>query len=298
MITSHYAFSDDSCHVNGRYNSLALVSLQKKDLEAISNSFVELLNESGIKKEFKWEKVKNAKYRLAGEKIINLVFKYQAKLRIDVVIWDLEDQRHKNIKGCDDAENLVRMYYHLVSTTLSRKWPVANNCWRWHPDKQSSVCWNLLQDCITTKKHHRTADLLNQNPNFEQVNLKSVIPSESCKYPLIQLADLFAGMGSYSYGHNELYKIWKNQNTRQISMFDVPKHKFSNGEMEKFTLLSKFDKISKENKLKIALLSTCGLKSHNPNCFVNFWPYTPQHKFDKAPTKIRMCDCYRKDSPL
>lgn len=285
MPFTHYAFSDDSSHVDGRYNSLAIVSLEKSNKDTLTEGIKTLLTESGVTNELKWGKLKTAKYRLATEKIINFTFSNQSKFRIDIIIWDLQDSRHKNIKGRDDAENLVRMYYHLVLSTLSKKWPIANTCWKWCPDNQSSVCWDTLRKCLTTKKHLCTVDLFNENPIFEQVNLKEITPSKSHEHPLIQVADLFAGMGAYSFGHNQQYKIWERQNSCQMSMFDTLKHKFSSGEKEKFTIINKFNNLIKENNLQIGLNSTNGFKSHNPKCFINFWLYIPQHEFDKAPKK-------------
>jgi len=285
MDFTHYAFSDDSIHTDGRYNSLAMISLKKSEKNELIESLNNLFSESDITKEFKWEKLRNAKYRFSAEKIIDFTFLNQSKLRIDIIIWDLEDRRHKNVQKRDDSENLVRMYYHLACSTLSKRWPMSGTCWKWHPDEQSSVCWDTLLDCLTTKRHSCTADLFNQNPNFEQVNLRNVIPSKSHEHPLIQIADLFAGMGAYSFGHNRRYKEWKNQNSNQMSIFDTTKQKFSNSENERFEIIKKFDEITKKRSLQIGLESTNGLKSYDPTCFINFWPYEPQHESDKAPSK-------------
>lgn len=285
MNFTHYAFSDDSSHTAGRYNSLAMVSLKESNKNELTESLSNLFLESGIFDEFKWEKLKNAKYRLAAEKIIHFTFQNESKLRIDIITWDLEDRRHKGVKKRDDSENLVRMYYHLACSTLSKKWPISDSCWKWHPDEQSSVHWDTLRDCLITKKHPCTSDLFNQNPSFERVDLRSVAPSKSNEHPLIQVADLFAGMSAYSFGHNTKYKEWKSQNSSQLSMFGTTVQKFSNSENERFQIIEKFDQMTKERSLQIGLESTNGLNSFNPKCFINFWLYEPQHELDKAPSK-------------
>lgn len=201
MPVTHYAYSDDSKHKDGRYNSLAITTLRKKDFESLNSQLHQILQDSGIQCEFKWAKLRNAKYRFVAEKIVDFVFNNHDSIRIDIIIWNLEDSRHKDRKDRDDSENLVRMYYHLVSSVLSNRWPIHNSMWKWHPDKQSSVDWTILQDCIKNKKHLCVADLFQLNPNFEQVNLNTIEPSDSYKYPFIQVSDLFAGMGPYSFGY-------------------------------------------------------------------------------------------------
>jgi len=287
MPFTHYAFSDDSKHNDGRYNSLAIATLKKEHFEALNKQVNDLLIESGIHDEFKWEKLRNAKYRFTAEKIINFVFSNQSCLRIDVVIWDLEDKRHKDLKNRDNSENLVRMYYHLASSTLSKRWPINDSIWQWRPDEQSSVNWDTLQDCINNKKHVYVADLFQQNPDFERVNLKPIKPSNSGEHSFIQISDLFAGMAAYSFGHFDKYKKWQKQRSPQILLFDEEKQKFSNSENERFAIIQKFDRMTKSCKLQIALNSTRGFKSHKPDNFINFWLYEPQHDLDKAPTKLK-----------
>jgi hypothetical protein len=55
---SHVAYSDESHHNVGRFRSLGVISL-RADLAAI-------LRESDAH-EFKWQKLKNAKYRFAAQ---------------------------------------------------------------------------------------------------------------------------------------------------------------------------------------------------------------------------------------
>lgn len=285
MSFTHYAFSDDSKHREERYNSLAITTLKKEDFDSLNDQLKTILKDSDIRDEFKWAKLRNARYRFAAEKIINFIFKNRSLIRVDIVIWDLQDRRHKDLTGRDDSENLVRMYYHLVSSTFSRRWSINNYVWKWYPDQQSSVDWDTLKSCINNKNHPCIADLFRLNPDFEQVNLKRLEPSESCKHPFIQVSDLFAGMGAYSFGHYDKYNNWKNQNSSQISLFPAEKQKFSNSEEERFQIMEYFNKMCKSHRLQIAFNSTGGFKSYKPETFINFWLYEPQHKYDKAPQR-------------
>jgi len=285
MQETHIAFSDDSAHKDGRFNSLALVTLEKANYSYHSNALQGLLIDSGIRSEFKWSKVRTVKYRFAAKKIINFVFENNKKLRIDTIVWDIEDSRHKNIIGRDDSENLVRMYYHLISSTLSQRWVTDDVWWSWYPDEQSSVDWDTLRDCVNNKKHHCVRDLFSINPKFERVKLISIEPSKSEKYSLIQVADLFAGMAAFSKGHYEKFIAWEKQNSNQLSFFTEKKVKFSNMEKERFVIMKYFNTECKARKMKIAFDSSHGFESHDPDKFINFWLYKPQSKLDKAPKK-------------
>ena len=287
MDPTHYAFSDDSKHCDGRFNSLGLISLRKSYVKYIEDELKNIFRNSNIGSEFKWAKLRNAQYRFCAQKMIDLVFRNEQKIRVDVIIWDLKDRRHNNVAGRDDSENLVRMYYHLISTTCSKRWPITQACWEWYPDIQSSVIWKTLQDCINNKRHACVNDLFGTNPDFEKVNLIVIKPTASHKHPIIQLADLFAGIGSYSWGHFERFIIWEKYRGQQSTLFpDMNKVSFSPGECEKFETIVKLNEKCKQSKLKIAFKSTRGFKSNDICKFINFWLYQPQHILDKAPSKI------------
>jgi len=282
-MTTHFAFSDDSKHKEGRYNSLGLITMENNIGKKLHEEVRDLLKSSSVDSEFKWAKLTNAKYRFAAKKMIDLVFRNKDKLRVDVLIWDIEDARHKDVRGRDDKENLVRMYYHLIAATCSRKWPVSSVSWMWYPDEQSSVQWTVLRDCIRTKKHKRVADLFGINPRFEKVDLR-LQPVESHKYPLVQLADLFAGLGAYSWGNFPRFLLWLNKQKGE-GLFAKSDVAFSNSENERFQIIDDFRKQCRVENMKISLESSRGFKSNDPRKTINFWLYEPQHSLDKAPRK-------------
>ncbi len=287
MSFTHYAFSDDSKHKDERYNSLAITTLKRESYELLNKNLNEIFKKSNIENEFKWEKLRNAKYRFAAEKIIDFIFINQSSLRVDILIWDLEDKRHRDLLRRDDSQNLIRMYYHLVSLTLSTRWPIEGSVWKWHPDIQSLVDWKTLQDCINNKKHFYVLDLFKRNPDFERVNLNSIIPSDSKKHPFIQVSDLFAGIATFSYGQFDKYSKWIEQNDTQVSLFHDEKQNFSHSENERFVIIKKFNQLAKSSKLQIAFESSRGFKSYKPENFINFWLYEPKHENDKAPVRLK-----------
>ena len=207
---THIAFSDDSGHEDGRYNSLCLITLLMSSLDEIKQQLKDILKKSGVESEFKWSKLRSnsAKYKFCAERFEKFLFENIDKLRVDVLIWDMEDSRHKNLSGRDDNENLTRMYYHLLQNALSYR--RANEAtWLWIPDHQSSMNWRLLRNCLVSKKHKALTDLFGiDERSFQNLGLKIIKPTNSCDEPFIQLADYIAGIGAYSYGHFDKYLNW------------------------------------------------------------------------------------------
>ncbi len=281
----HLAFSDDSGHEDGRYNSLGLITFPFKHEESLCNELQTIFSSSGITDEFKWQNVRSAKYKFASEKLHAFVFKHLDKIRIDVLIWDTEDSRHKDVPGRDDNANTGRMYYQLIQNVLNKRW--GNNAsWFWKPDKQSVMDWQTLGKCLVGKKHNLAVDLFGVNEtDFIKLKLKMIKVVESHKEIFVQVADYFAGLGAYSYGHFDKYKEWEESQSGQVSLFEDKKvlKNWSNSEKTRFPLINCFNNECKSRTLTVALSSTKGLKTHDPPKPINFWLYRPQHALDKAP---------------
>lgn len=285
IIYDHLAFSDDSGHEDGRYNSLSLVTFPLEHEVELRYELKALFVSSGISNEFKWRDVRSARHKFAAEKLHAFIFKHLDKIRIDVLIWDMEDTRHKDVFGRDDKANIGRMYYHLVQNTLSRRWGNVSS-WLWKPDKQSSMDWRTLAKCLVGKKHRLAADLFGINEDdFTKLKLKMIKVVESCREIFVQVADYFAGLGAYSYGHFGKYEQWTITQGGQISLFKDTKiiKNWSHREKIRFPLIDSFDKDCKSRILTVGLNSTKGFQTHDPSKPINFWLYKPQHILDKAP---------------
>ena len=121
--------------------------------------------------------------------------------------------------------------------------------------------------------------------DFIKLKLKMIKVVESHKEVFIQVADYFAGLGAYSYGHFEKYKEWESAQAGQTSLFEDKKvvKNWSNSEKIRFPLINSFNNQCKNKTLTVGLNSTKGLKTHDPSKPINFWMYKPQHILDKAP---------------
>jgi len=113
-----------------------------------------------------------------------------------------------------------------------------------------------------------------------------IYPKNSKDEYLIQMADIFVGLGVYSRGSFQIFNKWLEEKIGQIKLFETDKIIVSKGHKEaKCPLIHRFINECKRNGLKISLEKTKGFKTHDPKNSINFWWYTPQGEYDKAPIR-------------
>jgi hypothetical protein len=297
LCSSHVAFSDESCYNIGRFRSIALLTCSVDKHQEISEAYSQEILNSTVK-EVKWENVRQARDRFAALAFLNLTIKYTIaqQIRIDVLIWDTKDSRHA-VRGRDDIANLQRMYYHIFKNVFLNRWPTGAS-WDLYPDEQSAIDWIAVADYLEMKSVSVKAlpmTLLNQGEPFRlrmerDFGVKSIQQVTSHTQPLCQVADLFAGIAAFSYDQFPKYKNWNDRTTRQASFeFEAtPETMFSNSERERFAILQCFINSCQNRKMGIGLESSKGLKTFKPTNSINFWLYTPQADYDKAPIRVTM----------
>jgi hypothetical protein len=184
---SHVAYTDETRYNTGRYRGLAMLSLHAEHAAALSAAVRGLLDASGVA-ECKWEKVRSARTRFAAEKLLDWAMaEAQAeRLRADALTWDT-DAASRAGAGVPHIANLRRMYAHLLGTILPARWPAAEG-WRVFPDEQGALDWERLAARLP--------------------HVAAIIPCHSDAEPLIQLADLFAGLAAYSRSGYDTYERW------------------------------------------------------------------------------------------
>ncbi len=289
---SHVAYSDESSYNIGRFRSISLISLKSSLEDEIIQKLDTIIDESGLS-EFKWSKLRQAREHFAAEKIINYVFQLalDEKIRIDTLIWDIEDSRHK-IQGRDDIANLQRMYYHLFRSVLTYRWATGSN-WALYPDQQSALNWNTIADYLDiTGTNIKLEGSLFETFKLrlsQDFQIETIAETKSTDNSLIQVADLFAGLGAYSHAEYQKYEEWRKLENRQLTLeLDFgqsgPSIKLSNRDKVRCKIINQLNMLCKQHKLSIGLSSTRGFKSYKPQYPMNFWVYEPQHLNDKAPT--------------
>jgi hypothetical protein len=169
---THIAFADESNWNDGRYRSIAIVSCKSIHIDSVIEEFKSLIF-SLDKHEFKWSKIS----RRHGISIVDFTFANLDKIKIDVLIWDTHDSRHKNVKHRDDIANFGRMYYHLLHFILKYKWEDKSH-WTICPDINWQVDWLTIQECLSWKSWAIESNLLSHDTEYESIrdfyNIESV----------------------------------------------------------------------------------------------------------------------------
>jgi hypothetical protein len=292
MVT-HCAFSDESSHNQGRYRGLGLLTLESCRLKDTKARVAELIRESGVQ-EIKWQKVRDARGRFSALKL----FEYAlgairgGHFRIDVMTWDIRDQRHA-IARRDDTQNLHRMYYHLFRNVMKVRWP-NEAVWHLYPDENNAIDWNSVTEILShaSTRTESVNDLF--SPSSLKVRLKrdfkiqQIIPTQSHLEPLVQLADLFVGIGVYSRRSFDVFREWCLVNDSEQSLFPLQatgNSVIGKSDCERCTVLNEFETALSKNRFKVSLRSSKGLRTRDPAERINFWWYEPQHSKDKAPIR-------------
>lgn len=291
---SHVGFADESHWNTGRFRSLGLTTTSVRSVDPLDGELRSLLYESNIR-EFKWKKLAGAKERFAAEKLCRFAVEKvcAGQLRVDVLVWDIEDSRHK-VAHRNDIANLQRMYYHLFHNVLRARWP-DGVVWRLHPDEHTALSWETVQDCLETRSVTVEEDRsLFTGGEFRmrlrrEFRIEEIRPVSSEQHPLLQLADLFAGLAVFSRDKFNDYQKWLQATSPQAFLFGEADASCdsSRSSQERFVVLKVFDRACKQRKLGVSLKSKRGLWTPNPKNPINFWIYEPQHPEDKAPTKER-----------
>lgn len=264
----HLAYADETHHNIGRYRGIGLITLASPEAGAIIQRLTQLLNDLAIR-EFKWGRLRSAKHRFAAMELLNYVIPLAVRgnLRVDVLSWDIEDSRHK-VPGRDDLRNLQRMYYFLFRNVLSQRWP-AKCVWQLCVDESTFAPWADLNDLRVLRDW--------ETGQVTPMNIAQICEVHSHAEPLIQIADLFAGIAVYSRSTFDKYSRW-------VAAPDSGLHTgLSAADWERFEVLRHLDTLCKRHKLGVSLKQNGGLRTFNPAKPVNFWWYEPQGEFDKAP---------------
>jgi len=291
---THVGFSDESNWNRGRFRSLGLVTTSLEHLAAFEREIRALLSGSQVR-EFKWKRLDGAKERFAAEKLCNFAVDKACagQLRVDVLVWDIEDSRHRIAKR-DDIANLERMYYHLFRNVLRARWP-HNAVWKLHPDEHTAFDWETIRDCLENVGTRVELDRsLFTSGGFRlrlkrEFGIEEIAPVSSEVHPLLQLADLIAGMGVFSRERFNQYKRWLEGSAGQQGLFgdesDGDRKAVSRSAGERCRVLAAFDALCKKRRLGVSLNRKRGLWTPDPRNPLNFWLYEPQHPQDKAPVR-------------
>ncbi|MGB2876429.1 MAG: DUF3800 domain-containing protein, partial [Dehalococcoidales bacterium] len=190
--------------------------------------------------------------------------------------------------------NLERMYYKIL-VHAARQWKSQKE-WQFYPDENSQIDWSEIARVLnrTPIIKHQT----NQQPLFggeelnQALNIEHTLPLKSTEEPLIQLADLLAGMARFTKEEGEhclsWLDTWGNENQPQLPdlLCEADSSEPIRAKQNRFSLIGEFNALCKRYGMGVSLRHKKCLwtpKNTNP---INFWNYEPQHEYDQAPKRI------------
>lgn len=283
IITDYFAFTDESNHSNGDYRSIALFEVHEDLIWEVQSRMLSILNKYNIKKisSFKWKKIQNKNKSHALKELLKYLFPLfeENLIKIEIIIWNIYDSRH-NIAGRDDTKNLSYMYDKLIKDFVNRNLKDNDHLYI-YSDQIDSINWSELEEIIFNqnigiKTYHESFDIVIES---KKVHIQESTTKDD---PLIQIADIFAGLAKSSFLDYDRYEIWLTPG--QQTLFGPPKE-VSNRDKYRFPVYKLIYEWGKNNKYGISLNSTRGFVSHDLESPVNFWLYDPKHEKDKAPRR-------------
>jgi hypothetical protein len=284
-------YSDESGCFSERYQAIALVSGERNILPQLSDILHDIVIKAKIT-ELKFSELRThyPKLRAAYQFIERGVeFARQNKIRVDILLWDIQDKRH-SIQRRDNIANLELMYYKVLRH-ISERWHQIN--WELYPDENSQINWDGIISYLNETKMPRIESGILSLFKQERYNINfvKVLPSDSENESLIQLADLFAGIACFirEYGgecirwfrmqnKNVQYNLIENSEEEEIEKGNRTKY-------NRFKLVGFLDELCKQYKLGVSFKTKKYFNTFSPNYPINFWNYEPQHDDDKAPTR-------------
>lgn len=289
MKKSYLIFGDESGYDGtNRYASLAKVSGPYDSMLEINSklqNILDLYNSS----EIKFHKVKNVRYRNIASNFLEIGLEeiLKNKLKLTAIVWDKHDSRHRIENRCD-IENLKRMYYYNLKN-LKRHWGIKTT-WGFFPDTFSAIEWDSILSYVqNTKfdaKYNKEENLFEELHNIDFPQYKGYKELDSKQYPLLQLADIFAGIIRTSRAKSREYIYFLEEKKNQYCLFpDNEEIEISKNLKLKLELLDGFKERCSKYKLGVNFSTNKYFKTYSMSKGIFIQHYEPQGVYDKAPTK-------------
>ncbi len=278
------AYSDESgINENDQYTSIALISGEQKTLDCLSQKLTKILKDERVN-EVKFLKVTRHKSPITTaarrfiERTINEFACYK-RVRVDIIT---RDNRPLHLNSSDSCKpDLEHLYYCLLSHII-RQW--RNTIWNFYPDINSKIDWKeIISFLENTRLYKRNINnpllidlILEENPKFQFNEVKQL---PSTKEPLIQLADLFAGIARFS--HEEDIKCaqsvirWKSKEQQKLNLNLARDNSIKRSKKCRYQVISELYNLCRKHRFWVSIRTKKHLWTRKPNSFINFWDYKP-----------------------
>jgi hypothetical protein len=279
------AFADESGNHADRFAGFAIVSLPASQREPLEKEVSDAAQRVGVR-ELKWNRLNSKDRSIAVSRLLEVVSSsVDDGLRIDVLVWDHQDARHA-IPGRDLQANAERMFFHLAATSFARR---PGSTWEVYPDKRSGTDWWTIESCLRSRgrwKRPEAEFLFDQFSRNDKFKVRVVSPVESHQSPLVQLADLFAGLATFSRRESHRFKTWVNASSPQAELpLFQEELRFGAKESARFPLITKTYDLCRDRGFCVSLNRRGYLWSPHGEDPINFWHWESQSPLDRAPKR-------------
>jgi hypothetical protein len=257
LLPTYSAYGDEAQYNFGRYRGVGIVSLPSPLAVVHSAELRAILSTSGVE-ECKWEKVRSGRGRLATSKLLHWTLEQalNGTLAIDVLTWDTEGADHRG-HGPHHLVKLRYMYAMLLESVVQARAPHGAH-WRFYPDEQTAITWDRMAAQLPT--------------------LSDITPSQSQDEPLIQIADLFVGLGVFSRNAYDLYEQWlcgPDEAETAPTGEQMPPERLSGSIRQRCLILDEFFTLCKLRGLGVSLRTQRGLRTYDQARPISFAWYAP-----------------------
>lgn len=244
--TTHLAFCDETRYNVGHVRGLGMVSAPASEVERLEGEPRDLLAASNVA-ECKWEKVRSAKAGFAAAKLLRWTLDRtrEGLLRVDTLTWQAESDTQR-AAALPYRSQLRQMYARLLGDILPCRWP-ADARFTVVPDEQGVLAWDALA--------------------AELPHVTRIVPCRSQDQPLVQLADLFAGLAAYSRDRYTTYDRWLGlPRDARTTATDL-----SAADRVRCRVLDDFFAECKYHHLGVSLRTNWGLRTYDASAPLGFW---------------------------
>jgi hypothetical protein len=183
-------YSDESSYNYGAVRGVSAVRLRQDDAARLSEELASLLRASSVR-ELKWEKVRTARAAFAAQKALAwaLDLALDGELWIEALTWEVTSATASRARR-PTLTQLHSVYTALLSSVMARQSQQGEQSQRWRivPDEQPAISWTRIQAALP--------------------HTATILPARSGPQPLIQLADIFAGLAVFSRDAYDAYERW------------------------------------------------------------------------------------------
>jgi hypothetical protein len=276
------AYSDESgINVGDRYTSVSVVSGEAETLNYLRDRLGETLRYKNVD-EVKFSNITRYGWPVteAAADFVGCAVNDCAiynRVRIDTITTDNGCLNGGDYDSGSDPD-LEGMYYHVLSN-VGRRWGCMK--WDFYPDENSGVNWSgivsrLNMTSMLTAEGNKEG-FIGRTDEHAQFQFSEVEELDSVGEPLVQLADLFAGMARFSHEDNGGCAEWVARgDERQGKLF--PSMAWDKGNITRskecrYRLIGKLYSLCRRHRLYVSLRSGKHLRTLRPQSPINFWDY-------------------------